>query len=65
MVDIPEHLLLRTAEARAKALGISVEQALAEMKGQSEPTIISKEPDAQLLEKLLFKRRKFLNQNPM
>ena len=29
MVDIPEHLLLRTAEARAKALGISVEQALA------------------------------------
>ena len=42
MVDIPEHLLLRTAEARAKALGISVEQALAEMKGQSEPTIISK-----------------------
>lgn len=50
MVDIPEHLLLRTAEARAKALGISVEQALAEMKGQSEPTIISKEPDAQLLD---------------
>ena len=37
MVDIPEHLLLRSAEARAKALGISVEQALAEMKGESEP----------------------------
>ena len=35
MVDIPEHLLLRSAEARAKALGISVEQALAEMKGES------------------------------
>ena len=33
MVDIPEHLLIRSAEARAKALGISVEQALAEMKG--------------------------------
>ena len=39
MVDIPEHLLLRSAEARAKALGISVEQALAEMKGESEPTV--------------------------
>ena len=35
MVDIPEHLLQRSAEARAKALGISVEQAMAEMKGQS------------------------------
>ena len=34
MVDIPEHLLLKTAEARAKALGISVEQALAEMRGK-------------------------------
>ena len=28
MVDIPEHLLLKTAEARAKALGISVEHCL-------------------------------------
>jgi len=45
MVDIPEHLLLRSAEARAKALGISVEQALAEMKGETEPTIVSKEPE--------------------
>ena len=45
MVDIPEHLLLKTAEARAKALGISVEQALAEMRGQVEPTKIEKEPD--------------------
>jgi len=44
MVDIPEHLLLKTAEARAKALGITVEQALAEMKGEVEPTTISKEP---------------------
>ena len=35
MVDIPEHLLIKTAEARAKALGISVEQALAEMKGEA------------------------------
>ena len=45
MVDIPEHLLLKTAEARAKALGISVEQALAEMRGEVEPTKIEKEPD--------------------
>ncbi|MFL2696463.1 MAG: hypothetical protein ACJ0F5_02785 [Candidatus Actinomarina sp.] len=45
MVDIPEHLLLKTAEARAKALGITVEQALAEMKGEVEPTTISKEPE--------------------
>ena len=43
MVDIPEHLLLRSAEARAKALGISVEQALAEMKGESEPTVVAKD----------------------
>ena len=45
MVDIPEHLLLKTAEARAKALGISVEKALAEMRGEVEPTKIEKEPD--------------------
>ena len=45
MVDIPEHLLLKTAEARAKALGISVEQALAEMRGEAAPTKIEKEPD--------------------
>ena len=45
MVDIPEHLFLKTAEARAKALGISVEQALAEMRGEVEPTKIEKEPD--------------------
>ena len=45
MVDIPEHLLLKTAEARAKALGISVYQALAEMRGEAEPTKIEKEPD--------------------
>ena len=45
MVDIPEHLLLRSAEARAKALGITVEQALAEMKGESSPTIVDDEPE--------------------
>jgi menaquinol-cytochrome c reductase cytochrome b/c subunit len=50
MVDIPEHLLQRSAEARAKALGISIEQAMAEMKGQSDPTIISKEPEVKVID---------------
>ena len=50
MVDIPEHLLVRSAEARAKALGISVEQALAEMKGESEPTVVSKDPDVKVID---------------
>tara|TARA_B100001559_G_scaffold56948_1_gene45592 strand:+ start:800 stop:1681 length:882 start_codon:yes stop_codon:yes gene_type:complete len=49
MVDIPEHLLQRSAEARAKALGISVEQALAEMKGESDPTVVSKEPEVKII----------------
>ena len=34
MVDIPESLLRRSAEAKAKALGVPVEQVLAEMKGE-------------------------------
>ena len=50
MVDIPEHLLQRSAEARAKALGISIEQALAEMKGESDPTVISKEPEVKTID---------------
>ena len=50
MVDIPEHLLLRSAEARAKALGISVEQALAEMKGETEPTVVAKEPEVKVID---------------
>ena len=50
MVDIPEHLLLRSAEARAKALGISVEQALAEMKGETEPTVVAKDPEVKVIE---------------
>ena len=52
MVDIPEHLLLRSAEARAKALGISVEQALAEMKGESEPTVVSKDPEVKVIDEV-------------
>ena len=50
MVDIPEHLLLRSAEARAKALGISVEQALAEMKGETEPTVVAKDPEIKVID---------------
>jgi len=34
VVDIPESLLRRSAEAKAKALGVPVEQVLAEMKGE-------------------------------
>ena len=37
MAEIPEHLLQRSAEAKAKALGIPVEQVLAEMKGEAPP----------------------------
>lgn len=38
MPDIPESLLRRSAEAKAKALGVPVEQVLAEMKGEAPPT---------------------------
>jgi len=51
MVEIPEHLLLRSAEARAKALGISTEQALAEMKGEVEPTVVEKVVEPTVIEK--------------
>ncbi len=44
MVNMPEHLLIATAEKRAKALGISIKQAIAELKGESKPTIIQKIP---------------------
>ena len=37
MTEIPEHLLRRSAEAKAKALGVPVEQVLAEMKGEAPP----------------------------
>ncbi len=39
MVEIPEHLLRRSAEAKARALGLPVEQVLAEMKGEAPPTV--------------------------
>ena len=37
MADLPEHLLRRSAEARAKATGRDVEEILAEMKGEAPP----------------------------
>jgi len=48
MTEIPESLLRRSAEAKAKALGLPVEQVLAEMKGEAPPTPPpSAEPAAQ------------------
>jgi hypothetical protein len=38
VTEIPESLLRRSAEAKAKALGLPVEQVLAEMKGEVPPT---------------------------
>ncbi|CAN5759969.1 hypothetical protein BH23ACT5_BH23ACT5_17920 [soil metagenome] len=46
MVDIPESLLRRSAEAKAKALGVPVEQVLAEMKGEAPPSSPSGSSDA-------------------
>ena len=40
MTEIPESLLRRSAEAKAKALGLPVEQVLAEMKGETPPVPI-------------------------
>jgi hypothetical protein len=40
LVEIPESLLRRSAEAKAKALGVPVEQVLAEMKGEGPPVEI-------------------------
>lgn len=46
MAEIPDSLLRRSAEARAKALGVPVEQVLAEMKGEGPPVVVSQdEPD--------------------
>ena len=44
MADIPEDLLRRSAEAKAKALGLPVEQVLAEMKGERPPPSASDQP---------------------
>jgi len=44
MVEIPESLLRRSAEAKAKALGVPVEQVLAEMKGEGPPVEVPRRP---------------------
>ena len=49
-LNVPEYLLIRSAEARAKHLGISVEQALAEIKGESQPVAKVEEPVAEVEE---------------
>ena len=43
MPQIPEELLIRSAEAKAKALGLPVEQVLAEMRGEAPVTEITAE----------------------
>lgn len=46
MVDIPESLLRRSAEAKARALGVPVEKVLAEMRGEGPPVEVpSQEPE--------------------
>jgi menaquinol-cytochrome c reductase cytochrome b/c subunit len=47
MTEIPESLLRRSAEAKAKALGLPVEQVLAEMKGEAPPPA-PEEPPAEV-----------------
>jgi menaquinol-cytochrome c reductase cytochrome b/c subunit len=44
VVDIPDHLLMRSAEARAKVRGVPVEQVLAEWKGEAPPPPAEEEP---------------------
>jgi menaquinol-cytochrome c reductase cytochrome b/c subunit len=44
MADLPEHLLRRSAEARAKAEGRPVEEILAEMKGEAPAPAAPAEP---------------------
>ena len=46
MSEIPEHLLRRSAEAKAKALGVPVEQVIAEMKGEVSPAPAASETPA-------------------
>jgi hypothetical protein len=42
MVDIPEDLLKRSAEAKARALGVPVDAVLAEMKGEGPPVEVAR-----------------------
>lgn len=52
MVEIPESLLRRSAEAKAKALGVPVEQVLAEMKGEGPPVEVPVSSDPVLEEQV-------------
>lgn len=45
MAEIPESLLRRSAEAKAKALGVPVEDVLAEMRGEGPPVTAPQPPD--------------------
>jgi hypothetical protein len=47
VADIPEHILRRSAEARAKAEGRSVEDVLAELKGEAPPVAAAAPPSAE------------------
>ncbi|HEY5889076.1 MAG TPA: hypothetical protein VIW94_00055 [Acidimicrobiia bacterium] len=46
MAEIPESLLRRSAEARAKALGVPVEQVLAEMTGEGPPVVVTQKTES-------------------
>jgi hypothetical protein len=48
MAEIPESLLRRSAEAKAKALGVPVEDVLAEMKGEGPPVEVPREKPAEV-----------------
>ncbi len=48
MAEIPESLLRRSAEAKAKALGVPVEDVLAEMKGEGPPVVVPQEEPAEV-----------------
>lgn len=45
MPEIPEDLLRRSAEAKAKALGVPVEQVMAEMRGEAPPSASAQSAD--------------------
>ena len=47
MAEIPEHLLQRSAEAQAKALGVPVEQVLARIRGEAGPPAPPSPPAAE------------------
>ncbi len=47
MAEIPEHILRRSAEARAKAEGRTVDEVLAEMKGEEPPAAAPQPPAAE------------------